>query len=78
MEKKKLAFVDYWTHQNTKSGDFLREILSEKFTIYDFWWKEKKFGSFSFPKRRKWQNTLARARAAYRFFYNNTTPPFTR
>ncbi len=41
MEKKKLAFVDYWTHQNTKSGDFLREILSEKFTIYDFWWKEK-------------------------------------
>ena len=39
MEKKKLAYVDYWSHQNTKSGDFLREILSEEFEITDFWWK---------------------------------------
>ena len=42
MKKKKLAFVDYWSHQSTKSGDFLREIFLEKFEITDFWWKEKK------------------------------------
>jgi len=41
MLKKKLAYIDYWTHQNTKSGDFLREILSEEFEITNFWWKEK-------------------------------------
>ena len=33
MKKKRLAFVDYWSHKSTKSGDFLREILSEKFEI---------------------------------------------
>ena len=38
MEKKQLAYVDYWTHQSTRSGDFLREILSEEFEITDFWW----------------------------------------
>jgi hypothetical protein len=42
MGKKKLAYIDYWTHQYTRSGDFLREILSEEFEITDFWWKEKK------------------------------------
>ena len=41
MKKKRLAFVDYWSHKSTKSGDFLREIFSEKFEITDFWWKEK-------------------------------------
>ena len=41
MKKKRLAFVDYWSHQSTKSGDFLREIFLEKFEITDFWWKEK-------------------------------------
>ena len=39
MEKKRLAYVDYWSHKYTKSGDFLREILSEEFEITDFWWK---------------------------------------
>ncbi len=39
MEKKRLAYVDYWSHQSTRSGDFLREILSEEFEITDFWWK---------------------------------------
>ena len=39
MEKKRLAYVDYWSHQYTRSGDFLREILSEEFEITDFWWK---------------------------------------
>ena len=39
MEKKRLAYVDYWSHKFTKSGDFLREILSEEFEITDFWWK---------------------------------------
>ena len=38
--KKKLAYVDYWSHKNTKSGDFLRDILSENFEITNFWWKE--------------------------------------
>jgi hypothetical protein len=41
MKKKSLAYVDYWSHQYTRSGDFLREILSEEFEITDFWWKEK-------------------------------------
>ena len=39
MEKKRLAYVDYWSHQSTRSGDFLREILFEEFEITDFWWK---------------------------------------
>ena len=39
--KKKLAYVDFWTHKDTKSGDFLREILSEEFEIKDFWWKPR-------------------------------------
>ena len=39
MEKKRLAYVDYWSHKYTKSGDFLREIFSEEFEITDFWWK---------------------------------------
>ena len=41
MKKKRLAFVDYWSHQSTRSGDFLREIFLEQFEITDFWWKEK-------------------------------------
>jgi len=39
MKKKRLAYVDYWSHKYTKSGNFLREILSEQFEITDFWWK---------------------------------------
>ena len=39
MEKKRLAYVNYWYHRYSKSGDFLREILSEEFEITDFWWK---------------------------------------
>ena len=39
MEKKRLAYVDYWSHKYTKSGDFLRGIFSEEFEITDFWWK---------------------------------------
>ena len=41
MEKKRLAYVDYWSHKYTKSGDFLREILSEEFEIVNFWWNPK-------------------------------------
>ena len=39
MAKERLAYIDYWSHQYTNSGDFLREILSEEFEIVDFWWK---------------------------------------
>ena len=39
MTKERLAYIDYWTHQYTNSGNFLREILSEEFEIVDFWWK---------------------------------------
>ena len=39
--KKKLAFVDFWSHKDTRSGDFLRDILSEEFEITDFWWKPR-------------------------------------
>ena len=39
MQKKRLAYIDYWSHQDTKSGDFLREIFSEEFEIINFWWK---------------------------------------
>jgi len=42
MQKNKLAFVDYWHHEFTRSGDFLREVLSEKFEIQNFWWTPKK------------------------------------
>ena len=41
MKKKRLAYIDYWSHKYTRSGDFLREILREEFEITDFWWKEK-------------------------------------
>ena len=41
MKKKRLAYIDYWSHKYTRSGDFLRDILSEEFEITDFWWKEK-------------------------------------
>ena len=34
MEKKRLVYVDYWSHKYTK-GDFLREIFSEEFEIND-------------------------------------------
>ncbi len=33
MEKKKLAFVDYWHHEFTRSGDFLRNIFNDEFEI---------------------------------------------
>jgi len=39
MSKERLAYIDYWSHQSTNSGDFLREILSEEFEIVNFWWK---------------------------------------
>ena len=41
MVKKKLAFVDHNYHEKTRSGDFLREIFSEHFTIDDYWWSLK-------------------------------------
>lgn len=41
MLKKKLAFIDYWHHELTRSGDFLRDILSKEFEITNFWWKPK-------------------------------------
>lgn len=41
MLKKKLAFIDYWHHEFTRSGDFLRNILSEEFEITNFWWKPR-------------------------------------
>ncbi len=41
MEKKKLAFVDYWHHEFTRSGDFLRNIFNDEFEITNFWWKPK-------------------------------------
>jgi len=37
-----MAFVDFWSHRYTKSGDFLREIFSEKFEITNFWWEPNK------------------------------------
>ncbi len=42
MQKKRLAYIDFWGHQDTRSGDFLREIFSEEFEIIDFWWKPNK------------------------------------
>jgi len=39
--KKKIAFIDYWSHRNTKSSDFMRKIISKEFRITNFWWKEK-------------------------------------
>ncbi len=38
--KKKLAFIDYWHHKYTRSGDFLREEFSKEFEITDFWWSK--------------------------------------
>lgn len=38
--KKKLAFVDYWHHQHTRSNDFLRNELSKEFQITEFWWSK--------------------------------------
>ena len=38
MEKKRLAYVDYWSHKYTKSGDFLREIFKDEYEIHDYWW----------------------------------------
>ena len=40
--KKKLAFVDYWHHEHTRSGDFLRSIFSEYFLIDDYWWSRNR------------------------------------
>jgi len=39
--KKKIAFIDYWSHRNTKSSNFIRKIISKEFEITNFWWKEK-------------------------------------
>lgn len=41
MNKRRLAFVDYWHHEFTRSGDFLREIFKDDFHIENFWWKPK-------------------------------------
>ena len=38
--KKKLAFVDYWHHEYTRSNDFLRNELSKEFEITEFWWSK--------------------------------------
>ena len=38
--KKKLAFIDYWHHKYTRSGDFLRDEFSKEFEITDFWWSK--------------------------------------
>ncbi|MBI4407876.1 MAG: glycosyltransferase [Candidatus Kerfeldbacteria bacterium] len=35
--KPLLAFVDHSFHQKTHSGDFLRKIFAQHFTIVDFW-----------------------------------------
>lgn len=47
--KKELAFVDHSFHKFSHSGDFLREILSEKYTITDFWDNQWKGGSSVSP-----------------------------
>ncbi len=52
--KKKLAYVDFWTHKDTKSGDFLREIFSEEYEIVDFWWKPKE--KFPLKELQKYEN----------------------
>jgi glycosyltransferase involved in cell wall biosynthesis len=38
--KKKLAYIDYWHHEYTKSNDFLKEELSKEFEITNFWWSK--------------------------------------
>ena len=38
--KKKIAFIDYWHHKYTRSGDFLRDEFSKEFEITDFWWSK--------------------------------------
>jgi len=52
--KKKLAYVDFWTHKDTKSGDFLREIFSEEYEVIDFWWKPKE--KFPLDELKKYEN----------------------
>ena len=39
MKKKRLAYIDYWSHKTTRSGDFLREILNKEYEIVNFWWR---------------------------------------
>ena len=39
--KKKIAFIDHNFHQKTRSGDFLRKILSKEFSVDDYWWSLK-------------------------------------
>ena len=34
--KEKLAFIDHEYHKKTKSGDFLRKILSKEYKITNF------------------------------------------
>lgn len=36
-EKPKLAFVDHSFHKKTHSGNFLRELFSQHFSVIDFW-----------------------------------------
>ena len=38
--KEKLAFIDHEYHKKTKSGDFLRKILSKEYKITNFWVKK--------------------------------------
>ena len=38
--KEKLAFIDHEYHKKTKSGDFLRKILSRQYKITNFWVKK--------------------------------------
>jgi len=38
--KKKLAYIDYWHHEYTKSNDFLKEELAKEFEITNFWWSK--------------------------------------
>ena len=46
--KKKLAFVDYWHHEHTRSGDFLRNIFSEKvLSIFSIFERSKRFKASS-------------------------------
>ena len=39
-EPEKLAFIDYWHHKYTRSGDFLRDEFSKEFEMTDFWWSK--------------------------------------
>ena len=42
MNKRRLAFVDYWHHEFTRSGDFLREIFKDDFHIENFGGSQRK------------------------------------